>query len=136
MTERRIRVWVAAAADLVVIVVFVAVGRRTHHTGGAVAGFLRVLWPFLVGLVAGWLVTGLASVPLAWRRAVPAWLVTVGVGVALRILVQGHEFKPAFTLVAVVFVGAGMLGWRGAVIGVRVLVERRDAGSRGSLRQR
>ena len=63
-------------------------------------------------------------------------LVTVGLGVALRIVVQGHEFKPAFTLVAVVFVGAGMLGWRGAVIGVRAVGERRDDRSRGSLRQR
>lgn len=129
-------VWTAAAADVAVVVVFVAIGRRTHHSGSAVAGFLRVLWPFLVGLVAGWLVSRLASAPLAWRRAVPAWLVTVGVGVALRILAQGHEFKLAFTLVAVVFVGAGMLGWRAAVIGVRARAERRAAGSRGSLRQR
>jgi hypothetical protein len=136
MTERRIPVWTAGAADLAVLVVFVAIGRRTHDTGGAIAGFLRVLWPFVVGLVAGWLLTGLARAPLAWRRAVPAWLVTVGLGVALRIVVQGHEFKPAFTLVAVVFVGAGMLGWRGALIGVRALGERRDARSRGSLRQR
>ena len=136
MTERRMPVWVAAVADLAVIVVFVAIGRRTHHTGSAAAGLLRVLWPFLVGLVAGWLVTGLASAPLAWRRSVPAWLVTAGVGLALRILVQGHDFKLAFTVVAFVFVGAGMLGWRGAVIGVRALGERREVRSCGSLRQR
>ena len=115
---------------------FVAIGRRTHHSGSDGAGFLRVLWPFAVGLAAGWLVSRLASAPLAWGRAVAAWLVTVGVGMALRIGVGGHEFKPAFAVVAVVFVGAGMLGWRGAVLGVRVLVERRDARSRGSLRQR
>ena len=136
MTELRVPVWVAAAADLAVLVVFVAIGRRTHDTGGAAVGFLRVLWPFLVGLVAGWLVTGLAAAPLAWRRVVPAWLVTVGVGVALRIVVQDHEFKLAFALVALVFLGAGMLGWRGAVIGVRALGERRAGRSLGSLRQR
>ena len=136
MTERRTPVWVAAAADLVVIALFVVIGRRTHHTGSAAAGFVRVLWPFLVGLVAGWLATGLASAPLAWRRVVPAWFVTVGLGLALRIFVQGHDFKPAFTVVAVVFVGVGMLGWRGAVIGVGVIAGRRAAGSRGSLRQR
>ena len=136
MTQPRVPAWTAGAADLAVVVLFVAIGRRTHDTGSAAAGFLRVLWPFVVGLAAGWLVTGLAGAPLAWRRALPAWLVTVGLGVALRILVQGHEFKPAFTLVAVVFVGAGMLGWRGAVIGVRAVGDRRDARSRGSLRQR
>jgi hypothetical protein len=137
MTQPRVPVWTAGAADLAVLVLFVAIGRRSHDSGSATAGFLRVLWPFVVGLAAGWLVTGLAGAPLAWRRALPAWLVTVGLGVTLRILVQGHEFKPAFTLVAVVFVGAGMLGWRGVVIGVRALGDRRaDARSGGSLRQR
>ena len=120
-------VWVAAAADLVVLLVFVAIGRRTHHSGSDGAGFLRVLWPFAVGLVAGWLVTGMASAPLAWRRAVPAWLVTVGVGMVLRVGIGGHVFKPSFTVVAFVFVGAGMLGWRAVVIGTRVLAARRAA---------
>jgi hypothetical protein len=135
MTERRFPVWVAAAADLAVLVVFVAIGRRTHHTGSAAAGFARVLWPFVVGLVVGWLATGLVAAPLAWRRVVPAWLVTVGVGLGLRIGAQGHEFKLAFTLVAVLFVGAGMLGWRGVVLGVRTWGDRRGR-TVGSLRQR
>ena len=117
--------WVAAAADVAVLLVFVAIGRRTHHSGSDGAGFLRVLWPFAVGLVAGWLVTGLASAPLAWRRSVPAWLVTVALGMALRVGVDGHAFKLSFTIVAFVFVGAGMLGWRAVVVGTRVLAARR-----------
>ena len=109
------RKWVAAVADLAVLVVFVVIGRRTHGEDAGVVGFLRVLWPFAVGLAVGWLVTGLARAPLAWRRAVPAWLLTVAVGMTLRIVVQGHEFKGAFTIVALVFTGAGLLGWRAAV---------------------
>ena len=61
------------------------------------AGFLRVWWPFAVGLVLAWLVTRLDRAPLAWGRAVVAWLLTVAVGMALRIAVEGHEFKVAFT---------------------------------------
>jgi hypothetical protein len=50
---------------------------------------------------------------------VAAWLVTVGLGMALRIAVEGRDFKVAFTVVTLVFVGAGMLGWRAVVRRVR-----------------
>jgi peptidoglycan/LPS O-acetylase OafA/YrhL len=106
------RPWVAALADLAVVVVFVLIGRRTHHEDAGVGGFLRVWWPFAVGLAAGWAISRLDRAPLAWGRAVLTWLLTVAVGMALRIVVQGHEFKPAFAVVAVCFLGAGLLGWR------------------------
>ncbi len=102
-------------ADLAVLVVFVAIGRRTHGEDAGVVGFFRVLWPFAVALAVGWASTGLPPAPLEWRRAIGAWLVTVVLGMVLRIVAQGREFKPSFTVVALVFVGAGMLGWRGAV---------------------
>jgi hypothetical protein len=44
-----------------------------------------------------------------------AWLVTVALGMALRIAVQGRGFKVAFAIVTLLFVGAGMLGWRAVV---------------------
>ena len=50
--------------------------------------------------------------------------------------VEGNAFRPSFTVVAFVFIGAGMLGWRAVVVAVRSTRERRDAGSRGSVRQR
>ena len=115
MHERRIPVWVAALADLAVVLVFVAIGRRSHDEGGDATGFVRVAWPFVVGLGVAWLATGLWRAPLVWRRAVVAWIVTVAVGMALRVAVQGHELKPTFVLVALVFVGACMLGWRAVV---------------------
>jgi hypothetical protein len=117
--KREMRPWVAAAADSAVIVVFVVIGRRTHGEDAGASGFLRVLWPFAIGLAVGWLATGLARAPLAWRRAVPAWLLAVAVGIALRIAVQGHDFKGAFTVVALLFTGAGLLGWRAAVVAAR-----------------
>ena len=112
---RRIPRWAAALADLGVIVVFVAIGRRSHDEGGDVAGMLRVAWPFVGGLAVAWLATGLWRAPLEWGRAASAWLLTVAVGMTLRIVVQGHELAPTFVLVALVFLGACMLGWRGLV---------------------
>jgi hypothetical protein len=110
--DRLRRPWLAALGDLAVLVLFVLIGRRSHHEDAGLTGFLRVWWPFAVGLAVAWLATGLWRAPLAWPRAVAAWLVTVAVGMALRIVVQDRELKVAFTIVTLVFVGVGMLGWR------------------------
>jgi Protein of unknown function (DUF3054) len=113
--EQLSRPWLALLGDVAVLVLFVLVGRRSHHEDAGVAGFLRVWWPFAVALVVAWLVTGLWQAPLARVRAVAAWLVTVALGMALRIAVQDREFKVAFAIVTLLFVGAGMLGWRAVV---------------------
>jgi hypothetical protein len=115
---RRVRPWVAAAADVAVVVVFVAIGRRSHGESESASGFLETLWPFLAGLAVGAGVTRLYGSPLSWRRAVPAWLVTVAAGLALRIGVVGHEFKLSFAIVATTFLGLFLLGWRAVFLAV------------------
>ena len=111
--------WLAFSADLLVLVIFVLVGRRSHDEGSGLEGFLRVWWPFAVGLVVATVASGTWRAPLEWRRAVVAWLVTVALGMTLRVAVQGREFKPTFVIVTTVFVGAGMLGWRALARRVR-----------------
>jgi hypothetical protein len=118
MRERDVPVWIAALADVAVLLVFVAVGRRSHQEDAGMAGFLRVLWPFAIGLAGGWAVTALYRTPLAWRRALGACAVTVLVGVGLRIVVQDHDFAPTFVMIASLFIGGCMLGWRGVVASV------------------
>jgi hypothetical protein len=125
--ERTFRPWVAAAAGVAVLVLFVVIGRRSHHEDAGVAGFLRVWWPFVAGLGVAWLVCGLYRAPLAVGRAAAAWLVTVAVGMGLRIVVEDREFKLAFTIVTLVFVGVGMLGWRAVVRRVRARRTRTSA---------
>jgi hypothetical protein len=116
--DRRDRVahpMVAFLGDVAVLVVFVLVGRRSHHEDAGLAGFFRVWWPFAVALVVAWMVTTSWRAPLAWNRAIGVWWVTVGLGMALRIAAEDREFKGAFLVVALLFVGAGMLGWRAVV---------------------
>lgn len=107
------RVWARAlTADAVAVVVFVLIGRRSHEESGAVLGLLRTAWPFLVGLGAGWLLAR------AWRRplrvrpvGVAVWLVTVSLGMVLRV-VSGQGTAFSFVVVTLVVLAAFLLGWR------------------------
>ncbi len=102
---------VAAVIDVLCVTGFAAVGRASHDEA-VFAGLVSTAWPFLVALVAGWLVT------LAWRRPLaPAhtglgvWVVTVAGGMLLRAL-TGAGTAPAFIVVATLTLGALLVGWR------------------------
>ncbi|MDR6971215.1 DUF3054 domain-containing protein [Leifsonia shinshuensis] len=103
---------IAFVIDVAFVVVFVLVGRRSHGEANSAAGILDTLWPFLVGLVVGWLVTW------AWRRplaivwpGVPVWLMTVAVGMLIRTS-AGQGVQPTFIAVAAVVLGVFFVGWR------------------------
>lgn len=103
---------VAFAIDVVLVLVFVLVGRRSHGEAPSVAGIIDTLWPFLVGLLFGWLVT------FAWRRplaifwpGIPIWLMTVAAGMLLRVA-AGQGVEPSFIVVATVVLGVFLVGWR------------------------
>lgn len=113
MRAGRARPVVAAGADLAWLTGFVLLGRSSHTEGQSITGVARTLWPFLAGLVLGWIVAR------AWRqpaRVVPVgvvvWSVSVAVAMILR-AVSGQGVAPAFVGVAFTFVGLGLLGWRG-----------------------
>jgi peptidoglycan/LPS O-acetylase OafA/YrhL len=75
----------AALADIVGVLVFCAVGRRSHAEGLTLTGVAETAWPFLAGTAVGWLLSR------GWRRPtaiVPTgavvWVCTVAVGMLLR----------------------------------------------------
>jgi carbon starvation protein CstA len=120
-------------ADVVAVLVFAAVGRRSHDEAGSLAGVLATAWPFLAGSVVGWLVSR------AWVRAtrvlptgVTVWLCTVVIGMLLRRL-TGHGTAVSFVVVALVVLGAFLLGWRGLR---QLAARRRAAGRDGTVRVR
>lgn len=114
--DDRTRAAIAAAADLALVAVFVAIGRASHREDEG--DFWVTYWPFAAGLVVGWAAARGWRAPFALlRTGVPAWLGTVVVGMLLRALVgQGVQF--AFVVVATIVVGAFLLGWRALLVAV------------------
>jgi Protein of unknown function (DUF3054) len=105
-------VWVAAVLDCCCVLAFVIIGRASHAHGESLGGIASTAWPFLAGLLGGWLGTR------AWRRPVAlspaglgAWLGAAGLGMALRVA-AGQGTAVAFVLVALAFLGLFLLGWR------------------------
>jgi uncharacterized membrane protein YbjE (DUF340 family) len=103
---------VAIALDIAVVVLFVAIGRRNHDEGSGVGEVIRIATPFLVGLAAGWIVAR------AWRRpfdvaaGVAIWIVMIVLGMVLRNTLFDRGTAFSFIVVASVFTGVLLLGWR------------------------
>ena len=99
-------------ADVCGVLVFVVIGRASHHAGGSLAGMTSTAWPFLAGLAIGEVATR------AWRRpaalaptGVGVWLATVAFGQVLR-AVSGQGTDLAFIGISALFLGLFLIGWR------------------------
>lgn len=102
----------ALATDIVCVVVFCTIGRRSHAEGLTLSGIAETAWPFLVGTLTGWLASR------AWQRpaalvptGIAVWLCTVVVGMLLR-KVTSAGVAPSFIVVASLSTALLLLGWR------------------------
>ncbi|KBZ68296.1 DUF3054 domain-containing protein [Mycobacterium colombiense] len=100
------------AVDVIGVLVFCAVGRRSHDEGLNVTGIAVTAWPFLTGTVVGWLISR------GWRRptavaptGVTVWLSTVVVGMLLR-KATSAGVAASFVVVATTVTALLLLGWR------------------------
>jgi peptidoglycan/LPS O-acetylase OafA/YrhL len=117
----------AAALDALCVLVFCAVGRRSHAEGVTINGVAETAWPFLTGAAVGWLVSR------GWRRpaavaptGVAVWLCTVAIGMLLR-KASSQGLVVSFVLVASLVTALLLLGWRAGRRGWLTLRRRRAA---------
>lgn len=102
----------AFAADVVLVVVFAVIGRASHQEDVSMGGVALTAWPFLVGLVAGWLVSLGWRAPLApVRTGLGVWALTLSGGMLLR-AVSGQGVQVAFVIVAAIVLLLFLVGWR------------------------
>lgn len=117
----------AFAYDVAAIVVFVLLGRRSHDEDGSfITGTLRVAAPFLIALAVGWLATRAWRSPKELNTGIQLWLVTIVLGMLLRRFVFDDGTATAFIIVASVFTGLLLIGWRAVA---EHLAERRAEGA-------
>ncbi|OBI43700.1 hypothetical protein A5707_04730 [Mycobacterium kyorinense] len=109
--------------DVLGVLVFCALGRRSHDEGLDVGGLAATAWPFLSGTVLGW------ALSRAWQRptalvptGVSVWACTVVVGMLLRKL-SSAGVAASFVVVASLVTAVLLLGWRA----VGTVVQRRSA---------
>ena len=117
----------ALAIDIVAVLVFVVIGRGSHHHGESLHGIASTAWPFLAGLGVGWVALLARGRPGGgWRDGLVPWLATVAGGMVLRVI-AGQGTAAAFVVVALCFLGATMLGGRllAGALAVRAPARRR-----------
>jgi Protein of unknown function (DUF3054) len=102
----------AALFDLLLIVVFAAIGRRSHDEGGALGGTLVVAAPFLIGYIISALVGRLDRDPRGVRRGLAVAVGAVVLGLTLRGTLFDRGLAPAFVIVALITITALLVGWR------------------------
>jgi len=108
--------WLAPlVGDIICVLVFCAVGRRSHDEGLSVTGVATTAWPFLTGTVVGWLASR------GWRQptavvptGVSVWLGTVVIGMVLR-KASSAGVAASFVVVAASVTALLLLGWRTVV---------------------
>lgn len=109
----------AALADVVGVLVFCTIGRRSHAEGLTVAGVAETAWPFLVGTAVGWLLSRGWNRPAAVApTGVVVWLCTVVVGMLLR-KATSQGVAVSFIVVATAATAVMLLGWRVGVAAMR-----------------
>ena len=103
----------AFVADVVLVVIFCTIGRRSHAEGITLTGVAHTSWPFLTGTVAGW------ALSQGWRRptalnptGLVVWVSTVVIGMLLR-KASAQGVALSFVIVASTVTAVFLLGWRG-----------------------
>ena len=105
--------------DLIMFGLFVALGRRSHSESVGVGEIVTVAAPFAIGwlAVAPWFKLFRPDVygapKLALQRTALAWTFAAPLGLALRTVAWGREFKPTFAITTYIFTLLLLLGWRG-----------------------
>ena len=107
---------VTAVLDLLMVVLFAAIGRRSHEEATALSGLVHTAWPFVVGAAIGWVVTfalyrNKFDAFLIVPTGIVVWVMTVAVGMVLRAL-TGQGTAGSFIIVATISTAVLLLGWR------------------------
>lgn len=130
-TDRRLAT--AIGLDVFVVILFVAIGRRNHDESSAFVDVIKTGAPFLIGLAVAWSAVRAWKRPTAVVTGVAIWPITVLVGMIVRRALFDRGTATSFVVVATVFLGVFLVGWR---VAAGALDRRRSRQSSGALAAR
>jgi hypothetical protein len=98
--------------DVLAVLIFVAIGRRSHEQANSISGLLQTAAPFLIALAVSWLVLALAKPSGAFVPALIVWAITVTGGMLLRNLAFGEGTATSFIVVTTITLFVLIVGAR------------------------
>ena len=98
--------------DALCVLLMVVIGTRNHKTDTGITGILFVAAPFWIAMSLTHLAPLLQRTAKADAHVVVVWGYTVVMGMVLRNMVFNRGTAVAFIIVAMVFLGITMFGWR------------------------
>lgn len=128
------RLLVLAGGDLLMLLLFVVVGRISHGmTSDWLVNVARIATPFVVGWALAALVVG-AYRPHLWptpgaflARSALAWLLADGLAFVLRHFVMQDRITLPFALTSIAFTGLFLFVWRLLFVIWRTLAQRHSS---------
>jgi hypothetical protein len=100
------------AADAAVVAIFVLIGRNEHNSGSQIAGFLTTIVPFLMAIAAAWSIPVVRRSPITPTSGLFVWVSVIVLGMTFRRLIFDGGTATPFVVVATIFNGVFLLGWR------------------------
>ena len=99
--------------DAVLVVVFAAIGRRSHAEGLDLVGIARTAAPFLAGAGVGWVLATftMSAEPRSLTFGAVTVAAAVVIGMTIRVL-TGAGTAFSFIVVATISLSVLLLGWR------------------------
>ena len=103
--------------DVLAVLIFVAIGRRSHDEANSISGLLQTAAPFLIAVALSWVIVTFAKPGGTFVPALTTWAITVSVGMLLRNLAFGEGTALSFIIVTtitlfVLIVGARLIAAR------------------------
>jgi hypothetical protein len=103
----------APLLDLVCLATFVLIGGRSHEVTEGVGWFFHVMWPLCVGFFGVALLTRLYTRPNGmWSWLLATLIGGIAIAQVLRGSFQGRPWVSFFLVIAVLYLGLTMYGWR------------------------
>ena len=98
--------------DALCVLLMVVIGTRNHKTDTGITGILFVAAPFWIAMSLAHLAPLLQRKNRKEQNVYMVWGYTVVMGMVLRNMVFNRGTAAAFIIVATVFLGITMFGWR------------------------